>query len=66
MQYLSYDRYDIAFPTKEISRDYFQPKKLTLLNVRRVTRYLLGTADYGFTYPCEDDPRRFDVDVDSN
>ena len=43
--YLSLDRVDIQYTTKEICRDMASPKASSLSKMKRLARYLLGAPD---------------------
>ena len=45
--YLGPDRFDLQFATKELAQDMQMRSKLSMMRLRRVVRYLLGTADVG-------------------
>ena len=53
--YLGLDRFDLQFATKELAQDMQTPSKHSLMRLRRLVRYLLGTADVGpfFAYQTE-------------
>ena len=49
--YLSYDRTDIQFAAREMSRDMKEPYDGSMAKLHRLTRYLQGTKDYGVWLP---------------
>ena len=56
--YLSLDRVDIQYTTKEICRDMASPKASSLSKMKRLARYLLGAPRQTIMFqPCfEEDP----------
>ena len=51
--YLSLDRVDIQFATKEICRDMASPKASSLSKMKRLARYLLGAPRQTIMFqPC--------------
>ena len=51
--YLSYDRTDIQFAVREMSRDMKEPYDGSMAKLHRLARYLQGTKDYGVWLPKE-------------
>ena len=55
--YLGPDRFDMQFATKELAQDMQMPSKLSMMRLRRVVRYLLGTADVGPFFAYQSEPK---------
>ena len=54
--YLGPDRFDLKFAMKALAQDVQTPSKLSMLRLRRFVRYLLGAADVGPFFACQDEP----------
>ena len=48
--YLSTDRFDIMFAVRALASDLASPTKLSMLRLKRVVKYLLGTAGLCWAY----------------
>ncbi len=64
--YLSTDREDIAYPVKELARRLRDPKAADLMALKRLGRYLKGTAGYGVWLPKAGSLDRLECVTDSN
>ena len=49
--YLSYDRADIQFAVRELTKDMKDPDDGSMMKLHRLARYLKGTQDYGVWLP---------------
>ena len=49
--YLSYDRVDIQFAVRELTKDMKSPTKGSMIKLHRLARYLKGTDTYGVWLP---------------
>ncbi|XP_018501075.1 uncharacterized mitochondrial protein AtMg00810-like [Pyrus x bretschneideri] len=55
LQYLTFTRPDIAHAVNDVCQYMTQPTKAHFFLVKRISRYLQGTLDYGLTYiPSQD------------
>ena len=64
--YLGPDRFDLKFATKELAQDMQMPSKLSMMRLRRVVRYLLGTADVGPFFAYQSEPNTMLVWTDGD
>ena len=49
--FLSQDRVDIHFSTKELCRDFSQPTQKSFLRLKRLVRYLIGVPKLVYNFP---------------
>ena len=64
--YLSQDRPDIAFSSKELCREFSVPNKMSFQKLKRLARYLCGMPRLVYRYPWQDMPDVLDVYVDTD
>ena len=64
--YLSQDRPDIAFSSKELCREFSVPNKMSFQKLKRLARYLTGLPRLVYRYPWQECPDALDVYVDTD
>ena len=64
--YLSQDRPDIAFSSKELCREFSIPNKSSFQKLKRLARYLAGLPRLVYAYPWQTFPEVLDVYVDTD
>jgi hypothetical protein len=64
--YLSQDRPDIAFSSKELCREFSIPNKASFQKLKRLARYLCGLPRLCYTYRWQAMPEVLDVYVDTD
>ena len=64
--YLSQDRFDIQFGSKELCRDMARPSKLPMIKMKSGARYLLGTPQMEIEFINQPPPDGARVYVDSD
>ena len=57
LQYCSQDRPDVQGPVRKLTTKMVNPTEWDLKGLKRLTRYLLGTKDYGLLMPSVDQSR---------
>ena len=66
LQYLAMDRVDIQYMVKVLAKDSSCPKEVSMARLRRLARYLCGTAHYGMEFKYQDTPKHITVIVDGD
>ena len=56
INYMTLDRIDLAFASKETARGMAVPKNGDVVNLKRTLRYLKGTPDFAFYFEFQDFP----------
>eukprot|EP00435_Cladocopium_sp_Y103_P027470 s353_g6.t1 len=64
--YLSYDRTDIQFSVRELTKYMKSPTEGSMTRLRRLARYLQGTQDYGVWLPRSGDMDKLVVHSDTD
>ena len=64
--YLSQDRPDIAFSSKELCREFSVPNKMSFQKLKRLARYLSGLPRLVYRYSWQAMPEVLDVFVDTD
>ena len=65
--YLGQDRVDLQYATKEVCRDFSNPKKSSWVKLKRLARYLLEYPRLVLSFMCEEfEPKVIDVYSDSD
>ena len=64
--YLSQDRPDIAFSSKELCREFSVPNRMSFQKLKRLARYLNGLPRLVYRYPWQAFPDVIDVFVDTD
>ena len=64
--YLSQDRPDIAFSSKELCREFSVPNKSSFQKLKRLARYLAGLPRLVYMHPWQQLPDVLDVYVDTD
>ena len=64
--YLSQDRLDISYCTKELCRDFCQPNTLSHGKLKRIGRYLVGHGRLVYEYLFQDSPSELTTYVDTD
>ena len=64
--YLSQDRPDISFSSKELCREFSVPNKMSFQKLKRLARYLSGMPRLAYRYPWQEVPEFLDVHVDTD
>ena len=64
--YLSLDRPDCAFATKELCRCFAHPTKTAVEALRRLVRYLVGAPRVIWEYPFQEEVSEFQIYVDTD
>ena len=64
--YLSQDRPDIAFSSKELCREFSVPNKSSFQKLKRLARYLAGLPRLVYVYQWQTLPEVLDVYVDTD
>jgi hypothetical protein len=64
--YLSQDRPDISFSSKELCREFSVPNKMSFQKLKRLARYLAGMPRLVYVYPWQEFPDVLDVYVDTD
>ena len=64
--YLSQDRVDIAFSSKELCREFSVPNKSSFTKLKRLARYLHGLPRLVYEYNWQSFPDTLDVFVDTD
>jgi hypothetical protein len=64
--YLSQDRPDLAFSSKELCREFSIPNKSSFQKLKRLARYLAGLPRLVYHYPWQQAPEVLDVYVDTD
>ena len=60
-KYLSQDRPDIAFGSKELCREFKTPNKNSFKKLKRLVRYLCGMPRLVHVYKWQDSPSAVDI-----
>eukprot|EP00971_Amphidinium_carterae_P341601 6480484-Amphidinium_carterae.1 len=64
--YLSQNRQDVAYATKELARQLQQPTKGAMAHLKRLARYLKGTMDLEVVAPKAYSDNAMTIDIDSD
>jgi len=64
--YYSADRLDVMFVVRELAQELAKPTKLSMLRLRHLAKYLLGTKDWCWLYAYQDPPRKWEGYGDSD
>ena len=64
--YLSYDRTDVQFAVRELTKDMKEPTDGSLHKLHRLARYLQGTKDYGVWLPKDGEVEILKVHSDTD
>jgi hypothetical protein len=64
--YLSSDRFDIQFASKELCREMSKPSQTSMVKAKRVARYLAGVPAVQIDYPNQKPPGRLSIYGDSD
>jgi len=64
--YLSSDRYDIQFASKELCRDMSKPSQNSMVKVKRMARYLVGVPVVQINFVNQKAPKRLSIFADSD
>ena len=64
--YLSVDRYDIQYVVRLLAQKISEPNKHDWLRLRHVVKYLLGTADWVWSFPFQGRSEELQAQSDSD
>jgi hypothetical protein len=64
--YLSSDRFDIQFASKELCREMSKPSEKSMVKAKRVARYLVGCPAVQIEYKNQNPPKRLSIYADSD
>ena len=64
--YLSQDRPDLAYASKELCRDFAVPTVQSLDRLKKVMRYLKGAPRLVYVFRWQDEPGQLTVNVDTD
>ena len=57
MIYLSIDRYDIQYVARNLAQSLAKPLRIDMLRLKHLSKYLLGTVDWCWTFVFQERPR---------
>lgn len=64
--YLAVDRYDIEYVVRILAQDLKGPNELSMMRLKRLVKYVLGTMDQVWSFPFQEWPEIIDVYSDSD